>query len=149
LPGDFNHREARGDCKSHVGETVLACDHGVSTEICEAIHTPAMAPALTTTHENAADSILVVQARHLGTLPRKVPEASARLTRIAATFDPSLHEDSSIISVKSRRRIANGQVDRVRVFVVRRDRRLVPFDGRSITNRIESIRKANSYVIKS
>jgi hypothetical protein len=33
----------------------------------------------------------VVQARRLGTLPRKVPEARARLIRIAATSDPSPH----------------------------------------------------------
>jgi hypothetical protein len=47
--------------------------------------------ALTTAHENAAVGILVVQARCLGTLPRTVPEASARLTRIAVKFDPPLH----------------------------------------------------------
>jgi hypothetical protein len=74
-----------------------------------------MAPALTTAHENAADGILVVQAGCLRTLPRKVPEAPARLTRIAATSDPALHENSSINSAKMRRRIVRERVDQTRL----------------------------------
>ena len=90
---------------------MLARDHSISTAFCEAIHMRTMAPALTTAHENAAVSILVVQARHLGTLPRKVPEAPARLTRVAARSDPPPHENSSVIPAKMRERIADGQVD--------------------------------------
>jgi hypothetical protein len=78
-----DHRKGDGDCKSQIGETVLACDHRVSTALCEAIHMQPTGPALTTAHENTALGILVVQAGCLGTLPRKVPEAPARMTRVA------------------------------------------------------------------
>jgi hypothetical protein len=61
--------------------------------------------------------MLVVQACRLGTLPRKVPEVAARLTRFAATSDPPLHENSSLVAAKMRRRIAGGQVDHARLVV--------------------------------
>ncbi|MBR1210659.1 hypothetical protein [Bradyrhizobium sp. JYMT SZCCT0180] len=84
----------RAACTSQIGEAVVACDHSVSTALCEAIHTQVPAPALTTAHDNAADGILVVQARCLGTLPRKVPEAPAQLNRVEVTSDPSLNGNS-------------------------------------------------------
>jgi hypothetical protein len=110
-----DHRKDYWDCKSQVGETGLARDHSVSTALCEAIHMQATGRALTTAHENAAVGILVVQARCLGTLPRKVPEASARLEpfpfrlnrngALAAKFDPPLHQNRSNISARIRKRV--------------------------------------------
>jgi len=66
-----------------------------------------MTPALSTAHENATAGILVVQARCLRPLPGEVPEGRAQLTPIAATTDPSPHQNSSIISAKLRRRISD------------------------------------------
>src|SRR5258707_122129 len=94
----LDHRKGYGDCKSQISEAVLACDHGVSTALCEAIHMQATGRALTTAHENTAVGILVGQARCRGPLPGKFPEPSARLTRMVAKFDPPLHENRPMIS---------------------------------------------------
>ncbi|MBR1223284.1 hypothetical protein JQ600_00040 [Bradyrhizobium sp. AUGA SZCCT0176] len=102
LMSRVGHRAAAETRTSQIGEAVVACDHSVSTALCEASHTRVPARALTTAHDNAADSILVVQARCLGTLPRKVPEAPAQLTRVEATSDPSFNGNGSIISWKPR-----------------------------------------------
>ncbi|MBR1247277.1 hypothetical protein JQ609_10055 [Bradyrhizobium sp. AUGA SZCCT0169] len=91
LMSRVGHRAA---CTSQIGEAVVTCDHSVSTAPCEAIHTRVPAPALTTAHDNTAESILVVQARCLGTLPRKVPVAPAQLTRVEVASDPSLSGNS-------------------------------------------------------
>jgi hypothetical protein len=112
-----DHRQGYGNCKSQIGETGLAWDHSVSTAHCEAIHMQATGRALTTAHENAAVGILVVQARCLGTLPRKVPEAVAEMTRITAKRAPLLHENRSNIFTEGAPADAGGRIDRARPVV--------------------------------
>jgi hypothetical protein len=104
--------------------------------------------ALTTAHENAAVGILVVQACCLGTLPRKVPEALAEMTRIAAKRAPPLHENRSNIFSEDAPADAGGRIDRARPVVSRHGCGLARLDRRAIKNRMESIRKSNSYMMK-
>jgi len=107
----------------------LTGDHGVSTEHCEAIHMRSMLHPLTTAHEKATLCMLVVQARCLGTLPRKVPEARAEMTRIAAKRAPPLHANRSNIFSEDAPADCGGRIDRARPAASRHGCGLARLDG--------------------